>query len=216
MKRNCIHCGKNLGFFSIKHKLQDSIICSACYKKMFANGMKDFKEKLEFSTYKTFENTLKTKCEMCLRFQTEESLGNTLLIDHTNRMFVINGVILNFDNLVSFDINLEYEQVEQSTSTTKNKKGLGKALMGGLLFGGVGAIVGGLTANSKSKTNAVSRSGTTCTSVRVALTLKNYYKSSYTATVIPDLSELKQAHMYDIEDFGKTLKAMFVKILKNN
>ena len=216
MKRNCTHCSKNLGFFSIKHKLKDSIICSACYEKMLANGMKDFREILEFSTYKTFENTLKTKCEMCLRFQTEESLGNTLLIDHTNRMFVINGVILNFDNLESFDINLEYEQLEQSTSTTKTKKGLGKALMGGLLFGVTGAVVGGLTAKSKSKTNAVSRSDTVCTSIRVALILKNYYKSSYIATIIPDRSELKQAHMCDIEDFGKTLKSMFIRILKIN
>lgn len=54
------------------------------------------------------------------------------------------------NDLNDYEIKVDNEIVV--TSKTKTKKGIGKAVAGGLLFGGVGAIAGAAAGNSKSKT----------------------------------------------------------------
>lgn len=53
---------------------------------------------------------------------------------------------------------------------TITKGGLGRSVAGGLLFGGVGAIVGGVTGGKKSKN--------VCTSMRIKITLRDSYRST--------------------------------------
>ncbi len=64
-----------------------------------------------------------------------------LQIDDTHKAFKAGGSIFEFSNLLNFEL------LEDGETITKG--GLGRAVAGGLLFGGVGAIVGGVTGGKK-------------------------------------------------------------------
>jgi hypothetical protein len=54
-------------------------------------------------------------------------------------------------DILEYEIRVDNEVV--ITSKTKSKKGVGKALVGGALFGGAGMIAGAVAGNGKSKTS---------------------------------------------------------------
>lgn len=84
-------------------------------------------------------------------------------IDDTNKTWLIdNRNILNktMPKIYNYSDILDYELLEDGESIASG--GLGRALVGGVLFGGVGAIVGGVTGNKKSKS--------ICNSLRIKIT----------------------------------------------
>lgn len=58
---------------------------------------------------------------------------------------------------------IDFELLEDGESITKG--GLGRAVAGGVLFGGIGAVVGGVTGGKKSKT--------ICTNLKIKITIKD-------------------------------------------
>ena len=60
--------------------------------------------------------------------------------------------IYDVNDLVDYEIRVDNEVIV--TSKTKSKKGIGKAIVGGALFGGVGAVAGAVAGNSKGKTTS--------------------------------------------------------------
>ena len=90
-------------------------------------------------------------------FSKTKSVGTYIAIDENNKAFKIGRDIFSYDNLLSFEL------LEDGQSITKG--GLGRAVAGGLLFGGVGAIVGGVTGGKKSKG--------ICNSMKLRVSLKN-------------------------------------------
>lgn len=75
------------------------------------------------------------------------SVGNFLFVDDVNKTFRVNGGIYNFKQLVGFEL------VEDDTTVLKG--GVGRAVAGGLLFGGVGAVVGAATRKSSNVVNSL-------------------------------------------------------------
>lgn len=65
----------------------------------------------------------------------------------------------------SFDELFSYELLEDGKEIVTGGVGIGRALVGGALFGGVGAIVGGLSKKKKTKE--------TCSKIEIRFTLKN-------------------------------------------
>jgi serine/threonine protein kinase len=76
----------------------------------------------------------------------DNTRGLVMLIDSTRRRTV------GFDRVVSAEV------IEDNVTLMTTKKGFGGVVVGGLLAGGVGAIVGGLTARQKTKSSAGVRS----------------------------------------------------------
>lgn len=68
-----------------------------------------------------------------------------------------NATVYNYEDIVDFEL------LEDGTSVTKG--GLGRAVVGGLLFGGVGAIVGGVTGGKKNKG--------ICNSLKIKITINS-------------------------------------------
>lgn len=73
-------------------------------------------------------------------------LGNeTVYVFETPRIIVINGEEYGFDSLLDFTVNGS-QSYKVSTSTGS---ALGRGIVGGVLFGGVGALAGAGTASKK-------------------------------------------------------------------
>jgi hypothetical protein len=64
---------------------------------------------------------------------------------------------ISYAQIARIELKERYEQREYTTTTTKKKGGVTRAVVGGALFGGVGAIVGAATAGSKSYGNTTTR-----------------------------------------------------------
>lgn len=87
------------------------------------------------------------------KFQIDDN-NKTWLIDNRNMLNKTMPKIYNYSDIV------DYELLEDGESIASG--GLGRALVGGVLFGGVGAIVGGVTGGKKSKP--------ICNSLRIKIT----------------------------------------------
>ena len=99
-------------------------------------------------------------------FVPTKAVGSYFGINDKTRQWVVGkGLIPSFKNVVpySYDDIIDFELIEDGTSVTKG--GLGRAAVGGLLFGSTGAIVGGITGGKKAKQK--------CTNLMVKITVNN-------------------------------------------
>jgi len=100
--------------------------------------------------------------ELMKKFSPTKEIGKFMKIDDSNRIFMIGDDIRGYD-FFEFSNLLSFELLEDDQSIIKG--GLGRAVTGGLLFGGVGAVVGGVTGKKKSKG--------LCNSMKIRMTFKN-------------------------------------------
>lgn len=99
-------------------------------------------------------------------FTPSKVVGGYFGINEATREWAVGkGFIPSMKNaaVYSYDDIIDFELIEDGTSVTKG--GLGRAAVGGLVFGGVGAIVGGVTGGKKANQK--------CTSLMVKITVKN-------------------------------------------
>ena len=97
-----------------------------------------------------------------VEFRSEESNG-FIDVDYTHKVFLINHNYYRFAWLLDFNV---YE-TDGGTEIKQEKHGLGRAVAGGILFGPIGAIVGGTTGKTEvSQTNF-------CDSLRLEIALKD-------------------------------------------
>ena len=116
----------------------------------------------------SIKSMLESRIPMVNSFKATKSIGSLMFIDEINKCFKIGNDIFDYANLLS------YELLEDGQTITKG--GLGRAVAGGLLFGGVGAIVGGVTGGKKTKG--------VCTSMKIRITLKNAHTDTVYITLI--------------------------------
>lgn len=84
-------------------------------------------------------------------FDPDKKIGNYMWIDNKNKLLMISTKnMMKPKYLLRFDNILEYA-VYQDDKEVTIKSGLGRAAVGGLLFGGAGAVVGALTGSEKTK-----------------------------------------------------------------
>lgn len=142
-------------------KLKDGYMCSKCYKKSnlpldcscFSSS--DIRERYQY---------LEQSKELIESFSSTTKIGQYLFVDENNQLFRLGkkGECFPFSDLVNFELNEDGE--------TLSKGGLGKAVAGGLLLGGVGAVVGGVTGKKKQKALV--------NSMYIRLSLKNRWVKS--------------------------------------
>lgn len=96
--------------------------------------------------------------------------------DRTEKILVSDKVHLSYKpehyTIFNYDQIISYELLEDGTSIASG--GLGRAAVGGFLFGGVGAVVGGLTRSYKGA----------CTRLQIKLTVKDYDDPAFFITLI--------------------------------
>ena len=85
-------------------------------------------------------------------FDVSKKIGDIIEIDEKNKKiaFLLKGIVAGQSRrIVDFKDILDFEILEDNESVIKG--GLGRAIVGGALFGGVGAITGGVTGKRQTK-----------------------------------------------------------------
>lgn len=144
LKETCSCCGKTTGFN--KFKCKNGYLCPECFKAARLKG-------LVINPFNTTGEELKIKLEKFNskmdNFKETAKVGNYISFsDITNEIYVPN--MKSEHRFIKYSDILDFELIEDG-ETIVTKGGLGRAVAGGVLFGGVGAIVGGVTGKKKSK-----------------------------------------------------------------
>ena len=149
MAKICPICGEKIGFL-LKAKASNGDICSTCAMICSSHETKSIE------TLKDYWKTNSERERIFIQTQLLTSFnGGTLSIDSTHELFAfgnvskakVSPVFYRFDEVDSYEVEI----VGQKT-ITKKRGGITRALVGGALAGGVGAIVGSNTAKEETKT----------------------------------------------------------------
>ncbi len=164
MAKECLVCGKIMGAFAGKVQIADGYTCTSCWNKAgLETSMEAVMSGKQYSSEIINEMIAvkeKNRC-LILNFKPTKIVGS-LSFDDNSKTFIINKSIMNTD-FYYYNQIVDFELLEDGESIIKG--GLGRAVAGGVLFGGVGAIVGGVTGGKKTKT--------ICNSLKIKLTFRN-------------------------------------------
>ncbi|MGG7077594.1 DUF4428 domain-containing protein [Clostridium sardiniense] len=147
----CDVCGNKLGL--LNHQCQNGFICGSCsrtYTDYIGTTMINYK-KINIQELQSVYDKVQIFKNDLINFKPTKSVGIYLCVNDetkkwyipTNKIGSIGPRIFKFSDLVS------YEVLEDGDTITSG--GLGRAVAGGVLFGGVGAIVGGVTGKKRTK-----------------------------------------------------------------
>ena len=151
-KKICASCEKELGLLSLKVNISDGAICTKCLLKYGLTNISNPKS----YTSSSIKQLINSRNYWVQSFSPTKSISTYLKIDENNKCFEIARNLFKYNNLLSFEL------LEDGETITKG--GLGRAVAGGVLFGGVGAVVGGVTGGKKTKG--------ICTSMKIKVSMK--------------------------------------------
>lgn len=126
-------------------KLQDGCICKKCMQKCVPFILTfSWKDETIERVHKAHRATEKNDRLIAL-FKPTKKVDKYIGFDENNKLWKIDAsnVIFEYNEIISFELLEDGDII--------SKGGLGSAIAGGALFGGVGAIVGGVTGSKKSK-----------------------------------------------------------------
>lgn len=149
-------------------------ICSECYKKSGVK-MSDFINQNKPVTKWTTEefvqaiqsnNDNQTELD---NFKPTKKIGSLVEFDDNQKKWLVLSAILgkrNKSTVYKYSDIVDFELLEDGESIAQG--GLGRALVGGALFGGTGAVVGGVTGKRKNKG--------VCTNLKIKITVNDISK----------------------------------------
>ena len=178
----CRKCGRTvMALTTGKVVLSGGLLCTSCYQSLGFSAL-DTDALMKFRT-KTYDQVLaysrrRMKDHTVAQFftPTYAPAPYCKFNDHNQKMLVSDRVHLSYKpehyTVFNYDQIISYELLEDGTSIASG--GLGRAAVGGFLFGGVGAVVGGLTRSYKGA----------CTRLQIKLTVKDYDDPAFFITLI--------------------------------
>ena len=190
-KKICSLCEKELGLMSGKVKIADGFLCTQCYKELGGDINPTALTEAANNSLAYYKNVYeKKKADLSVieTFQPTFSAGKIALFNDDIKIMLLakqnqsrfnnsHYTVFNYSQIVNFEL------LEDGNSIVSG--GLGRAIVGGVAFGGVGAIVGGLTGKRKSTD--------TCTSLQIKLTVKDHFSPTFYITLIN--SEMKKSSL---------------------
>ena len=145
----CAICNEKIsGFFGGKVKTLDGEICTYCSEICpTPESTKTYKIREYWAENHNRYTVFKKDAELTSGYMTD-----TIVIDSKHKMFFINKypkrepVVIYNSEIVEYEVKRIEGKIE-----TKRKNGLGRAVVGGLLFGPAGAIIGASTSTQETK-----------------------------------------------------------------
>lgn len=163
MAKICEVCGKKLGLFEVKHQMKDAVICSNCLKSAgidlvdcveYLNDVLGILQETPLSDLDEARENIALYVRKRKEFSATYCVGDYAQFDDTHRTMLlikepsVSRIPSNY-TLVPYGDVIDFELLEDGTSVVSG--GLGRSVVGGILFGPTGAIVGGVTGKKKGK-----------------------------------------------------------------
>ena len=162
--KKCILCGKSPG--SRKHTVANGrFLCDKCatecgYENTFFSTTPSSEITLQRvqSDLRRHTTRIERNKELYKSFKKTSHCGKIVFFDTEKLLFYVPSVILpntktpivyRYDQVIDCEIKLKEGTSTRTVTNSKQKSGIGKAVVGGLLFGPVGAIAGGTMATKK-------------------------------------------------------------------
>lgn len=144
MKNICPICGNVI---KTKTKIVNGIICAACTNLTPYYATETIDKLKQYHLENQKRKKLFNQTNMIKDF-----LGNSVFIDDNNHLFYIGSTKLQNPQYYYFSEISDYsiEKIGEKT-ITKSKGGIKRAVIGGALFGSVGAVVGASTSKKETK-----------------------------------------------------------------
>lgn len=163
----CPICNKKLSF--LKATLKDGV--KVCSKHVAIEAGILSNDVVKQSTVEDIKEQIRLKQESQEQFEKEvdtfvptKQIGNFIAFDDNQKKWAtLSSFRGKIQQIYSYDDIIDFELLEDGTSVASG--GLGRALVGGALFGGAGAIVGGVTGKKKTKDF--------CNSLRLKITIND-------------------------------------------
>lgn len=145
--------------------------------------------------------------ELFKNFNPTKKIGTFIEFDEEKRQWLIpDGFMGKKKNpkIHSYDEIIDCELLEDGDSLTKG--GLGRAVAGGILFGGVGAVVGGVTGGKKTKSIV--------NSLRIKITLNSMSDPVTYINLITTPTKTSSFVYKSIEEIAQQILSVFSVILQ--
>ena len=134
------------------------------------------------------------------RFTATKQVGNFVAFDDNQEKWaVLSPISGEIEQIYSYNNVVNFELLEDGESIAKG--GLGRALVGGALFGGTGAIVGGITGNRK--TTGV------CDSLKLKITMDNIQNPIIYVNLIKNRTKKDDVFYKTMAQAGQELLSIF-------
>lgn len=160
-KEECAICNKEVGLNRI-HIANKECICGECFKKAGFDISTPIKS-MTIEDVKAAMIAYEANTKEFSTFNATKKVGTFLQIDDNKKQWLIPVGKNKIPRVYNYADIIDYELLEDGDTITKG--GLGSAVAGGILFGGVGAIVGGATGKRKNKA--------VCNSLKIKITVKD-------------------------------------------
>lgn len=167
MKNQCSVCGNETKLLS-RFKLSDGVICGGCitravqYNKALVANIKSMSTQgIKQAIQRSEDNVSRLES-----FTPTKKIGKFIYFDIPKKQWLVpTGMFGDTKKSLVRDFSeiQEYELLENGGTVSSG--GLGRAVVGGVLFGGVGAVVGGVTGKKKGKS--------TVSSIQIKITTKD-------------------------------------------
>lgn len=188
MAKICAGCGKEMGIFNGKVQVKDKeYFCNSCWKKAGFNTWGDLMDKPQMYTSKDILEMINGNKAHDVSIKdfvvTSDICPSAKFNDDTRQMILANHVFVYVTSdpqrkrpenytLFSYDQIVSFELLENGESVASG--GVGRAVLGGVLFGGVGAVVGASTRSYKSA----------CEELKIKITVRNYQDPAFYIPII--------------------------------
>lgn len=157
---NCAICDTNLSFFNRRKLANNKAICEDCLKKAKTLSPKQLMRLKNVTVDEILQSIKESVGGIEYNFTPTKEIGETVKFDDNNKQMLIATLfeshVIDYDEIISFELLEDNESVASG--------GVGRAIVGGILFGGAGAVVGAVTANKKKNY---------CNSLGVKITVNN-------------------------------------------
>lgn len=153
LKATCSVCNKEIGM-NRKRIANKGWICNSCYKEANLKPTDFTYKSITKWTVDDFKTAIEANKENKVElnsFNPTKKIGSFIEFDDNQQKWLVPGFLGNKKKSIVYDYSdiVDFELLEDGESIATG--GLGRALVGGALFGGAGAIVGGVTGKRKNK-----------------------------------------------------------------
>ena len=203
-KNYCANCGAKIGAFSRTKIDGEMYLCESCVEQC----SNIIVSQLRYKTIADVKNDI-ARMNLYPEFAPTHRFGK-LLFDANNKLWKApNYPVYRFQDINDFEVveERETQSISYTNQRTKTKGGLGRALVGGAMFGVAGAIVGGATAKRKSVTIGSTNTSNIefFTKLGVRIMLNDMSVPSITINFLDNNSRLVSKSQQIVEDVNNVL-----------